>query len=189
MRKSPTKPEIPDKSPLHASQQPARRDFENFGNLLHNDGFDRLFEDGLPMNPAGCDPNAWSLTVILPFYRRDERFDDVTHAIVASSARIDHNIFVLHRSPLESEILTKINEFEHGITVLRRNIRELIFRERLWTSKTGEDMTIPNVIRKYAGVNSNPIPARHGYQQEILNLYRSLLGRSPSVSIQYARIV
>ena len=142
--------------------------------------------------PAGCDPNAWSLTVILPFYRRVERFDDVTHAIVAltvSSARIAHIIFVLNRSPLESEILTKINEFEHGKTVLRRNIRELIFRERLWTSKTGEDTTIPYVIRKYAGVNSNPIPARHGYQQEILKLYRSLLGRSPSVSIQYARIV
>ncbi len=166
------------------------RDLENFGNLLHNDGFNRLLDDALPMNhclqPADCDPNAWSLPAILPFCRRGERFDDVAHAIVASSALNDRIIFELNGSSLESEILIKINEFEHGKTGLRRHIRELIFRERLWTSKTGEDIPIPYVIRKYAGVNSDLIPAGHGYQQKFLQLYRPLMGRSPSVSIQYA---
>jgi hypothetical protein len=230
--------------------------------------------------PAGCDQNAWSLTVILPFFRRIGRFDEVTRAVVASSARIDRIIFVLNGSPLEREILTKIDEFKHYEALLRRNISvdtivssleigfyfrfmvaqlldtafvafidddqivgpdflrnclqsmhhqkffgvcgvrggsymvgspdwfsvwsaqngheggefheygriwlpgasedaffsvfvmptswvKLIFRERLWTTKTGEDLTIPYLMRKYVGVNSNLIPAGRGYQMEI----------------------
>ncbi len=50
---------------------------------------------------------------------------------------------------------------------------KLIFRERLWTMKTGEDLTIPYLLRKYAGVPGFYIPKPVGYEEEI---YRSPQG-------------
>jgi cellulose synthase/poly-beta-1,6-N-acetylglucosamine synthase-like glycosyltransferase len=44
---------------------------------------------------------------------------------------------------------------------------KLIFRKRLWTMKTGEDITIPYLVRKYAGVPGFIIPKPAGYVEEI----------------------
>ena len=234
---------------------------------------------------AGCDPEAWSLTVVVPFFKRISRFEEVTSAIVASTARIDRIIFALNGSPLERDIMEKVKEFKQHEIVLQRNIAvdtivssleigfyfrfmvaqvldtsfvafidddqivgpdflqiclqsmhiqnffglcgvrgatyvvgspawfsvwtqdgnqsgqfadyatinlpgaardslwsvmvmpasfvKLIFRERLWTSKTSEDITIPYLMRKYAGVNSNIVSNYediydiYGYRTEI----------------------
>ena len=262
--------------------------FENFGNLLRYDSLHELAGEDAPMDhclSAGCNPETWSLTVVLPFFKRMSRFEEVTSAIVASTARIDRIIFALNGSPLEREILGKVKEFKQHELVLQRNIAvdtivssleigfffrfmvaqvldtsfvafidddqvvgpdfleiclrsmhiqkffglcgvrgatyvvgspawfsvwtqdgnqsrqfadyaaidlpgaardslwsvmvmpaswvKLIFRERLWTSKTSEDVTIPYLMRKYAGVNSNivsnfeDIYDIYGYRTEI----------------------
>jgi hypothetical protein len=269
--------------------------FENFGNLRQGERLDALIPNEQPMDhcfpPAGCDPSKWSLTVILPFFKRIGRFEDVVGALIASSARIDRIIFALNGSPLEREILAKINDFKVSDAVLLRNISvdsivssleigfyfrfmvaqlldtafvafidddqivspdflktclesmhvqkffgvcgirgglysvgspnwfsewsqhngreggefreygrlwlpgaptdslfsvfvmpaswvKLIFRERLWSFKTGEDLTIPYLIRKYAGLNSNIIPVGPEFQMEIygINVNRSWNG-------------
>jgi hypothetical protein len=261
--------------------------FENFGNLLRNGSVHELAGEDVPMDHClsdGCRLDAWSLTVVVPFFKRMSRFEEVTNAIVASTARIDRIIFVLNGSPLEREILGKVAEFKRHESVVGRSIVvdtivssleigfyfrfmvaqvldtsfvafvdddqivgpdffeiclqsmhiqkffglcgvrggtyivgspawhsawkdrkqghnfidyaatwgpgasldslwsvmvmpaswvKLVFRERLWTSKTSEDFTIPYLVRKYAGVNSNSVSTESdihdifGYTTEI----------------------
>ena len=278
-----------DGQPMFAESAAALKNgFENFGNLLRNESVHELAGEDVPMDHClsdGCILDAWSLTVVVPFFKRMSRFEEVTSAIVASTARIDRIIFALNGSPLEREILAKVAEFKQHESVVGRSIAvdtiissleigfffrfmvaqvldtsfvafvdddqivgpdffeiclqsmhiqkffgicgvrggtytvgspawysawkdrnlghkdfvnfattfgpgasldslssvmvmpaswvKLVFRERLWTSKTSEDMTIPYLVRKYAGVNSNSVSTETdihdilGYRTEI----------------------
>lgn len=280
--------------------------FENFGNLLRFDSIHELAGEDVPMDhclSTGCDPETWSLTVVVPVFKRIGRFEEVTSAIVASTARIDRIIFALNGSPLEREILENVNTFKQHDAVLQRSIAvdtivssleigfyyrfmiaqvldtsfvafidddqvvgpdfleiclrsmhirksfglcgvrgatyvvgspawfsvwtqdgnqsgqfadyaaidlpgaardslwsvmvmpaswvKLIFRERLWTSKTAEDKTIPYLIRKYAGVNANIVSNYedifdiYGYRTEIYGgenrSWDGLVGHPPGI--------
>jgi hypothetical protein len=228
--------------------------------------------------PNGCSASGWSITVVVPCFKRISRFEEITSAIAASSARIDRIIFTLNGSPEQSAFMTKIDAFKANPDVLAKNIKvdtlsssleigfyfrfqaallldtqfvafidddqhvgpsflldclkllhikktlgvcgvrgatyktgsaewrstlgrttesqyvimrsiesdssmldslfsafvmpaswvKLIFRERFWSIKTGEDLTIPYLLRKYAGVPAHAINPS-GYQAEIYN--------------------
>jgi hypothetical protein len=298
--------DIPYDDPPRSQRRRSESGFENFGNLLRFDGLHELAGEDVAMDHClseGCNPEAWSLTVVVPFFKRISRFEEVTSAIVASTARIDRIIFSLNGSPLEREILEKVKEFKQDKVVLQRSIAvdtivssleigfyfrfmvaqvldtsfvafidddqvvgpefleiclrsmhiqkffglcgvrgatyvvgspawfsvwtqdgnqshqfadyaaidlpgaardslwsvmvmpaswvKLIFRERLWTSKTAEDKTIPYLIRKYAGVNSNivsnfeDIYDIYGYRSEIYGgenrSWNGLAGHPPGI--------
>jgi hypothetical protein len=50
--------------------------FDNFGNLLRYDGLHELAGEDVEMDHClseGCNPEAWSLTVVVPFFKRISR--------------------------------------------------------------------------------------------------------------------
>jgi hypothetical protein len=268
-------------------------DFANFANVVGSLNVGNHMNDPLDLcpQPTGCSAPDWSLSVIIPCYKRISRFEEVTSAIAASSARIDRIIFVLNGSPDEQAFRNKFDAFKTNPDVLAKKIRidiisstlevgfyfrfqvaqvldtqfvafidddqhvgpsflldclkllhikkslgvcgvrgatykvgssewpsvlettkdnqynifgsnggssnldslfssyvmpaswvKLIFRERLWTLKTGEDLTIPYLLRKYAGVPGFAIPKPAGYEEEIYGGEQRSWKDSPYVS-------
>jgi hypothetical protein len=108
-----------------AGHSVATADFANFANVVGNPDVWNHMNDPLDLchQPTGCNAPDWSLTVIIPCYRRISRFEDMTSVVAASSARIDRIIFAFNGAPVETVFRTKIDAFKTNADVLAKKIR------------------------------------------------------------------